>query len=275
MHHWKADEIKFLYDCIGRSRENLRVEIANCYDGKRRRKKKKVRGHIRRGSVAYLKKQKESVRSSADQYDTLNKHKDVGSVADKVWAAFTAKMSAMDDDLGLGVQSVNEPQWNLALNDNAINTDPDVSFSMYITILDTFEKVNKGEKKKKVDMADEDAVLAMFAAKMQGLQLGDVSSVAPLKLDKKEEFFKTAADAIDPRAGLTEDELHIYNVKHASKTNGKYPPSTPLFCAYNRITFIKININVYLHRLHTLWGVRGDLGDFGNIWVSEKEVKNR
>ncbi len=137
-----------------------------------------------------------------------------------------------DDTLGLkgdygDIPSLNEPKWNIALNDNKLRVDPDISFSLYISLLDINDEVTKVEKRT-VDMEDESAVLAMFAQQMTAL--ANEPSEGNLVKGKEVYFITEEERNIDPQAGMTEEEKQQANIAASSLENRlrKRMKKTPL-----------------------------------------------
>ncbi|ETO16626.1 hypothetical protein RFI_20713 [Reticulomyxa filosa] len=144
MHHWQPDDIRFLYDCVGKHRANLEEEIKKCYLGSDKKStvlfKSKSKKHIRRDSKLYLKQQQMSIRNKHDRHSSmiLSKKQQSDALGIKIWDMFVQSRGGVSQ-----CTSINEDQWNIALNDNGIEVNPDLSLDLYIALLDAKDKIDQ------------------------------------------------------------------------------------------------------------------------------------
>ncbi|ETO12331.1 hypothetical protein RFI_25046, partial [Reticulomyxa filosa] len=111
-----------------------------------KKKKAKPQGkQIRRDSKLYLKQQQILIRDKHDHYSSKiwsqSHYSDV--LGTQIWDQFVQSRGGV-----LSCTSVNEDQWNIALNDSGIEVSPDLSLDLYIALLDAKEKIEQQSKEK-------------------------------------------------------------------------------------------------------------------------------
>ncbi|ETO10129.1 hypothetical protein RFI_27247, partial [Reticulomyxa filosa] len=96
--------------------------------------------HIRKDSKLYLRQQQMSIRHRNDRSSSmiLSKQQQSEALGIKIWNKFVQSRGGVTE-----CTSINENQWNIALNDNGIEVNPDLSLDLYIALLDAKEKIDK------------------------------------------------------------------------------------------------------------------------------------